>query len=331
MGKNLKLAFPFNQWKVLLMREILHQLVASSSYYVQRFIHPRWLAGFLPLTVTWIILWNMAHGKDKIATFWSHSWHGSRWQKISTLFLLYNGWVSASQLIQCRKIKFHVFVSSDVIYYKWNIRKVFSFSFAFIFIALFLVTWLAKVVFGTLAALLMSTLFACGILPGFSRLAIFPEIPFSIWGLTTGILVTLLLFCFGRPKQEVFFDRICIHPGDEALKLDAIFSLAGILKESKDSTKKRTKNNSFVRDRISISLFFKHVMSHVFFQVKRKGIKDSIQLDIRRCWCYGTKVGVQGFGVYLSWPHFWNLQLIQIAREVQGFCASPESLQLVWF
>eukprot|EP00434_Breviolum_minutum_P009954 symbB.v1.2.008774.t1/scaffold549.1/size255684/15 len=129
-------------------------------------------------------LYHYSRKSDKIATFWSHSWHGSRWQKISTLFLLYNGW--------------------------------------------------ASVVFGTLAALLMSTLFACGILPGFSRLAIFPEIPFSIWGLTTGILVTLLLFCFGRPKQEVFFDRICIHPGDEALKLDAIFSLAGILKESKE-------------------------------------------------------------------------------------------------
>ena len=90
------------------MKEILHQLVGSSSHYVQRFIHPRWLAGFLPSTVAWIILWNMAHGKEKIATFWSHSWHGSRWQKISTLFLLYNGWVSASQLIQCRKNQFHV-------------------------------------------------------------------------------------------------------------------------------------------------------------------------------------------------------------------------------
>jgi len=129
-------------------------------------------------------LYHYSRQSDKIATFWSHSWHGSRWQKISTLFLLYNGWVS--------------------------------------------------VVFGTLAALLMSALFACGILPGFTRLAIFPEIPFSIWGLTTGILVTLLLFCFWRPKQEVFFDRICIHPENEVLKLDAIFSLAGILKESKE-------------------------------------------------------------------------------------------------
>ena len=100
---------------------------------------------------------------------------------------------------------------------------------------MFLVKWLVKVLFGTLAALLMSMLFACGILPGFSRLAIFPEIPFSIWGLTTGLLVTLLLFCFWRPKQEVFFDRICINPEDQKLKSDAIFSLAGILKASKDA------------------------------------------------------------------------------------------------
>lgn len=127
---------------------------------------------------------------------------------------------------------------------------------------------MAKVVFGTLAALLMSALFACGILPGFTRLAIFPEIPFSIWGLTTGILVTLLLFCFWRPKQEVFFDRICIHPENEVLKLDAIFSLAGILKESKDSTK-RTKNSKWTVESQYDTLFF----SSQPFQ----GIKDSIQ------------------------------------------------------
>ena len=108
---------------------------------------------------------------------------------------------------------------------------------------MFLVKWLVKVLFGTLAALLMSMLFACGILPGFSRLAIFPEIPFSIWGLTTGILVTLLLFCFWRPKQEVFFDRICINPEDQKLKSDAIFSLAGILKASKEAVTKKNEKS----------------------------------------------------------------------------------------
>ena len=33
------------------MAEILHQLIGSLSHYLQGFIHPRWLAGFLPSTV----------------------------------------------------------------------------------------------------------------------------------------------------------------------------------------------------------------------------------------------------------------------------------------
>ena len=33
------------------MEEILHQLLGSLSHYWQGFIHPRWLAGFLPSTV----------------------------------------------------------------------------------------------------------------------------------------------------------------------------------------------------------------------------------------------------------------------------------------
>ena len=36
---------------ILLMAEILHQLIGSLSHYLQGFIHPRWLAGFLPSTV----------------------------------------------------------------------------------------------------------------------------------------------------------------------------------------------------------------------------------------------------------------------------------------
>ena len=36
---------------ILLMAEILHQLMGSLSHYLQDFIHPRWLAGFLPSTV----------------------------------------------------------------------------------------------------------------------------------------------------------------------------------------------------------------------------------------------------------------------------------------
>ncbi len=35
------------KWSVLLMEEILHKLISTLSHYLQGFIHPRWLAGFL--------------------------------------------------------------------------------------------------------------------------------------------------------------------------------------------------------------------------------------------------------------------------------------------
>ena len=34
------------------MAEILHQLIGGLSHYLQGFIHPRWLAGFQPSTVS---------------------------------------------------------------------------------------------------------------------------------------------------------------------------------------------------------------------------------------------------------------------------------------
>ena len=43
---------------ILLMAEILHQLIGSLSHYLQGFIHPRWLAGFLPSTVVSIFLFS---------------------------------------------------------------------------------------------------------------------------------------------------------------------------------------------------------------------------------------------------------------------------------
>ena len=40
----------WNCWfaMLLLTAEILHQLIGSLSHYLQGFIHPRWLTGFLP-------------------------------------------------------------------------------------------------------------------------------------------------------------------------------------------------------------------------------------------------------------------------------------------
>ena len=46
---------------ILLMAEIMHQLilgVGSLSHYLQGFIHHRWLAGFLPSTVVYSILYT---------------------------------------------------------------------------------------------------------------------------------------------------------------------------------------------------------------------------------------------------------------------------------
>ena len=39
-----------------LMEEILHHLIGSSSHYLQGFLRPRWLAGFLPSTVLPVVL-----------------------------------------------------------------------------------------------------------------------------------------------------------------------------------------------------------------------------------------------------------------------------------
>ena len=46
----------------MLMEEILHQLIGSVSHYLQGFVHPRWLAGFIPSTESclqlrfWLVL-----------------------------------------------------------------------------------------------------------------------------------------------------------------------------------------------------------------------------------------------------------------------------------
>ena len=50
-NKSLRI-FDFFLSNIRLMAEILHQLIGSLSHYLQGFIHPRWLAGFLPSTVS---------------------------------------------------------------------------------------------------------------------------------------------------------------------------------------------------------------------------------------------------------------------------------------
>ena len=156
--------------------------------------------------------------------------------------------------------------------------------------------------------------------------------------------MTLLLFCFGRPKQEVFFDRICIHPGDEALKLDAIFSLAGILKESKDSTKKNQKTRWTVTE----SQYHYYKTCHMCFfssQTKRYKRFDSIRYQemlvlwdqswSSRLWCLfelaaflkstvdsDSKGGCKDSVPLLSHSNWWGFSKgrVRIQLKVQSFC-----------
>ena len=57
-------------------------------------------------------------------------------------------------------------------------------------------------------------------------------IGYSCWSLWAGFLVTSLAMILWRPQSRVFLDRICISQTDVALKTQAIFSLAGLLKKS---------------------------------------------------------------------------------------------------
>ena len=117
---------------------------------------------------------------QKIATFWSHSWHGGYWKKILTLLTLYNG--------------------------------------------------PAALFCGFLTAILMAILFCFGILPSIDRG--FAGVPFSPWCLPSGFVVTIVVMISWRSPTKVFLDRICISQNDNDLKAQAIFSLAGLLKNS---------------------------------------------------------------------------------------------------
>ena len=89
----------------------------------------------------------------------------------------------------------------------------------------------ASMLLGTLAAFVMSLLYAFGYLP---ELVDRMHHVRSVWSLSTGFLVSTLTFILWKPRQAVFFDRICINQEDSQLKSSAIFSLAGILRNSKE-------------------------------------------------------------------------------------------------
>eukprot|EP00438_Fugacium_kawagutii_P015666 Skav208590 [mRNA] locus=scaffold3152:313046:316194:- [translate_table: standard] len=96
---------------------------------------------------------------------------------------------------------------------------------------LFLYNGLASVLLGTFAALVMAYFFSLGVLPGFERRA--DGMQWSAWGLVMGLVVSVASFVFWKPRQDVFFDGVCIS-NDPDVKCHAIVSLAGMLQNSKE-------------------------------------------------------------------------------------------------
>ena len=88
---------------------------------------------------------------------------------------------------------------------------------------------------GFLTAILMMILYCLQILPGFDRqfknFGLY-SVYFSLWCVSSGFVVTILVMLFWRSHTKVFFDRLCISQDNPELKAQAIFSLAGLLKNS---------------------------------------------------------------------------------------------------
>lgn len=93
---------------------------------------------------------------------------------------------------------------------------------------------LASILLGTFAAFVMLLLFSLGHLPIYERPSYNGEEGASLWSLAVGLLVSIVSFTSWKSRQQVFLDRICINHEDADMKTEAIFSLAGMLKASKE-------------------------------------------------------------------------------------------------
>ena len=83
------------------------------------------------------------------------------------------------------------------------------------------------------AAFVMMLLFSVGHLPIYDPPNYNRAEKSSFWSLAMGLLVAIVSFTLWEPQQHVFLDRTCINSEDADTKTEAIFSLAGMLKESK--------------------------------------------------------------------------------------------------
>ena len=86
---------------------------------------------------------------------------------------------------------------------------------------------------GFLTAIFVLILYCLQILPGFDRQNYdVYKVYFSPWCVPSGFVVTIFVMLLWRSHTKVFFDRLCISQENPVLKAQAIFSLAGLLKNS---------------------------------------------------------------------------------------------------
>ena len=90
----------------------------------------------------------------------------------------------------------------------------------------------AAVLLSLLTGACMMLLFGLGALPGIDRGWADNSWQWSCWSTFSGLVVASLVMTFWRPRTSVFLDRICISESDARLKMEAILSLAGLLKNS---------------------------------------------------------------------------------------------------
>ncbi|CAE7400230.1 unnamed protein product, partial [Symbiodinium sp. CCMP2456] len=101
-----------------------------------------------------------------------------------------------------------------------------------IFAVITLYNGTAAVLLSLLTGACMMLLYGLGTLPGFDRGWWHDGHQWSCWSTFSGFVVASLVMIFWRPRTRVFLDRICISQSDAGLKMEAILSLAGLLKNS---------------------------------------------------------------------------------------------------
>ena len=128
-----------------------------------------------------------------ITQFWSHSWHGSKRQKVCTLLLVNNG-LAALGAGTCAAVLTAFFLSAAT----------------------------EQTVEGPTETTLQGQ---------YHRIYATSR-PQAIACNLSGLLVAILLLLLWRPGTSVFLDRVCVHQSDRELKLAGLVSMSAFLKQS---------------------------------------------------------------------------------------------------